>query len=223
MSNRGPTRKERFKSNIIKTRPTGIIPVKEPLLIVCEDSKSSVFYFREKRDYLRLDTTKVKVTGESGSHPGSVVEFARKERDKNKADCKKSGAVPYSRVYCVFDVDEHPNLAAAIQRAKDLRLVPIVSNQSFELWYLLHLLDGPPGYLHRDEINKKLGTWMKKEYNKSSGGMHELIKDKESHAIKLAEQLMKDAHTISTERNPYRNPSTEVHILVKRLNQLAGK
>ncbi|MDB5283342.1 MAG: hypothetical protein JWO06_2417, partial [Bacteroidota bacterium] len=151
MSNRSPSHKERTKSNFLKTRVTGIISVREPLLIVCEDSKSSVFYFREKRDDLRLEAAKVKVTGESGSHPKSVVEFARIERDKNKEACRKSGEVPYSHVYCVFDVDEHPQIEGVIQRARDLGLIPIVSNQSFELWYLLHFLDNLPGWLRRDE------------------------------------------------------------------------
>ena len=163
------------------------------------------------------------ITGESGQHPASVVEFARKEREKNKALCKKTGQIPYSKVYCVFDVDEHANLAEAINRARDLGLIPIVSNQSFELWFLLHYLQNPPGWLHRDEINRQLSAKMQREYSKGAKGMYALIKDKEAGAIKLAEQLLNDAHEISNERNPCRNPSTEVHILIKKLNELAGK
>jgi hypothetical protein len=223
MSNRRVTHKERTKSNFLKTRETERISVREPLLIVCEDSKSSVFYFTEKRDHLRLEATKVKVTGESGSHPGSVVEFARNEREKNKARCKKTGEVPYSKIYCVFDVDEHLNLADAINRANALRLIPVVSNQSFELWFLLHFLETPPAWMLRDEINRQLSANMRKEYSKGAKGIYALIKDKEANAIKLAEQLLKDANELSEERNPYRNPSTQVHILIKKLNELAGK
>jgi hypothetical protein len=223
MNSMALTHKERHKANFLKTRAVQTVPVREPILIVCEDSKSSVFYFREKRDDLRLDTAKVKVTGESGSHPSSVVEYARLEYEKNRADCRKTGEVPYQHVYCVFDIDDHPNVSAAIQRARDLNFIPIVSNQCFELWYLLHFIEGAPGWLHRDDLCKMLSKIIGKEYEKGAKGMYSLIKHSEAKAIILATRLIADAIETSDERNPYRNPSTEVHILVAKLNATAKR
>ena len=216
------THKQRHKANFIKTRAIQTVPVREPILIVCEDSKSSVLYFREKRDDLRLDTAKIKVTGESGSHPSSVVEYARQEYEKNKKRCKQTGEVLYKHVYCVFDIDGHPNVSAAIQRARDLNFIPIVSNQSFELWYLLHYIEAAPGWLHRDELCKRLSEVMGNRYDKGAKGMYARIKNREPQAITLATQLIDDAENLSDERNPYQNPSTEVHILIKKLNEIAG-
>jgi hypothetical protein len=223
MSSAHISHKERTKNNFLKTRTIEIVPVREPILIVCEDSKSSVFYFNEKRQSLRLEATSIKITGESGSHPSSVVEFARLEKEKNKKECKKNGKVPYKHIYCVFDVDEHQNLSDAIQRAKDLKFIPIVSNQSFEVWYLFHFIKDPIGWTHRDELNKMLSIHIKKDYSKGEQGMYALIRDKEEHAIQLSEKILASAKEESEDRNPYRNPSTEVHIIVKKLNQIAGK
>jgi hypothetical protein len=221
MSNTKLTRKERYKQNFLKTREISIIPVRGPILVVCEDSKSSVIYLREKRDALKLETTKIKITGESGSHPSSVVEYARLEYYKNKAECRKTKQLHYQKVYCVFDVDSHPNLSAAIQRARDLNFIPIVSNEAFELWYLLHYLDGVPGPLTRSELNNRLSIVLGKTYDKSASGMYDLLKTKESNAVTLSKKMLEDAIELTTERNPYRNPSTEVHILIEKLNELA--
>jgi len=217
------TKKQRHKENFLKTRKIEMVQVREPVLIVCEDSKSSVYYLREKVAALRLEASSVKVTGESGSHPSNVVEFARLERERNKKECKLNGRVPYKHIYCVMDVDDHTGLSDSIQRARDLGFIPIVSNQSFELWYLLHFIDFVPGYLHRDKITKMLSEKLGKEYDKGERGIYALLKEREGKAIELAEKMFNDAETLSDERNPHRNPCTEVYKLIQKLNELAGK
>ncbi len=216
------TRKERHKTNFLKARQIEKIPVREPILIVCEDGKSSVYYFQEKVVDLRLESSKIKITGESDPHPSNVVEFARIERAQNRKRCRVSGEVPYKHIYCVMDVDDHVGLSDAVQRARDLNFIPIVSNESFELWYLLHFIDNKPGSMHRDDINRLLSTFLNKRYDKGARGMYPMIKSNEEKAIALADKLLNDAVELCEERNPYRNPSTEVHLLVKYLNQIAG-
>ena len=62
--------------SFLKKRKTGTREVREPVLIVCEDSKSSVYYLKEKVKSARLTSTEVEVSGDSNSAPISVVDFA---------------------------------------------------------------------------------------------------------------------------------------------------
>ncbi len=77
-----------------------------------------------------------------------------------------------------MDVDDHPNLKSAIQQAKDNDLIPIISNQAFELWYLLHFIEYSSAYIHRNDIYKKLDAIMSKNYDKGDKSIFELINTK---------------------------------------------
>ncbi|MEO6195139.1 MAG: RloB family protein [Thermoanaerobaculia bacterium] len=58
-------------------------------------------------------------------------------------------------VWCVFDVDEHPHLLDARQKARDNGIDLAVSNPCFELWALLHFQD-QTAHLERDEARRRL-------------------------------------------------------------------
>ena len=69
---------------------------------------------------------------------------ARREDDENLA---------YDAVWCVFDVDEHPQIADARQMARANGIELAISNPCFELWLLLHFRDSP-GMQHRDTMRQ---------------------------------------------------------------------
>lgn len=110
----------------------------DKVLIVSEGSKTEPNYFTEIKCHYEIATANIKISGECGSDPVSVVnhgiELYKQEIEKRKE--------PYDRVYCVFDRDKHPNF----DEAKLLinRLTPrdtyyaITSVPSFEVWLLLH-------------------------------------------------------------------------------------
>jgi hypothetical protein len=127
--------------SFLKKRKTGTREVREPILIVCEDSKSSVYYLKGKVKSARLTSTDVEVSGDSNSAPISVVDYAIKRKKAQKINAKKKGIYEYKEIYCVMDVDNHDTLQNAIVKTKDHLLLPIISNESFELWYLLHFTD----------------------------------------------------------------------------------
>ena len=44
----------------------------------------------------------------------------------------------FDEIWCVFDTDQHPNLAQAINEAGQSEIEVAVSNPCFELWLVLH-------------------------------------------------------------------------------------
>lgn len=206
----------------ITNRKTNFKEVPKPILIVCEDSKSSVFYLRSKIRDLRLSPVDIEVDGGADSSPSSVVKYAIDRKKEQKRQAKENQTEEYGDIYCVMDVDEHPTIKNAIQQAKDLGLVAIVSNQSFELWYLLHFMEYSTAYIHRDDLVRKLKSYLGKEYDKADDKIFKMLSSKgsEEKAIKNAKKLEVAALKDSDERFPLRNPSTEVYKLIEKLNQL---
>ncbi len=241
---------------------------KEPeqfsILIVCEDSKSAVYYFERKIKECALSKTAtiekidsqdiaVDVEGsKKGSAPKSVVDYAISKRDEYNKQAKKKGMYPYKEVYCVMDVDDHPTLNEAIDKIysvnkaniDDSELIHIVSNENFEIWYLLHFLEYSTKALHRppsqktksprkifipqdQRIDKLIETFLGEDYDelKSYPQIFQLIKEKggdEQKAIQYANKLEKYHREHSPEQPVYlSNPSTEVYQLIVKLNELA--
>ena len=67
---------------------------------------------------------------------------ARGQRDDN---------LKYDEVWCVFDVDAHPHLPDAKQKAEANRIKMAISNPCFELWLLLHFQD-QRAHIERDQV-----------------------------------------------------------------------
>lgn len=100
------------------------------------------------------------------------------------------------------------------------------SNEAFELWFLLHfnLIGSAIG---RNDYNKKVTENYRKltgdkkykyEKSKSVYPLIDVIKGKESDAIKNAKKLL-EQHKSKTSFVK-KNPSTTVHLLVQKLNKL---
>jgi RloB-like protein len=102
------------------------------VLVVCEDEKSSKYYFQSfPVDHSRSEVVAVG----TGMNTVSLVEHAVSLRDA----AERRGA-QYASVWCVFDRDSFPpqnyNRAFELARANQLRVA--WANEAFELWYLLH-------------------------------------------------------------------------------------
>jgi len=237
------------------------VPEKFSILIVCEDSKSAVYYFERKVKECGLSKTAtvekidsqdiaVDVEGsKKGSAPKSVVDYAISKRDEYNKQAKKKGMYP--EVYCVMDVDDHPTLNEAIDKIYsvnettiDSELIHIVSNENFEVWYLLHFMAYSTKELHRapskktksprkifippdQRIDKLIETFLDEDYEelKSYPQIFQLIKEKggdEQKAIQYANKLEEYHREHSPDKPVYlSNPSTEVYQLIVKLNELA--
>jgi hypothetical protein len=121
-----------------------------------------------------------------------------------------------------MDVDNHETLKKAIDKARSNGLIPIISNESFELWYLLHFIDYSSASMSRKTINILLSKMLGGNYNKGDKDIYDKIYANEVKAWLSARLLYKHANESSDERDPLINPSTEVHIMLSYLHKISG-
>jgi len=187
---------------------------KKAELIVCEGSTTEPAYFNALKQKLRLHAVKVDVIGEEFSEPINIVEFAITKKKKGV-----TLGIPYSKVWCVVDVEvpPHRTLGDAWEKAsniKDLEL--ILTNPFFEYWFLLHFKKVTTPF----NKDKDLHDMLKKvhpSYKKKHIGFDILYPLTET-AIKNSEEVLEENRCSDDLRNF--NPSTHVHKLVEHLQKI---
>jgi hypothetical protein len=181
-------------------------------LIVCEGKQTEPNYFAGFQNELR---TKAFLKIEpAGMVSLSLVKKAKKLKDEDGE---------YDEVWCVFDRDfksennNQQNFNEAIELAKRNNINLAVSNDAFELWFLLHY-EYYSSQTHRTNLytmlceKTRLGT----RYKKNSKDMYNKLKDKQNEAIKNAKTLWSDCD------GDYNiNPSTTVFQPVEKLNSFS--
>lgn len=209
------------------------------VIIACEDSVSSPTYFKmivQKLIDARLITQySFVIANYKHSNPSGVLEDLENHTCDNGKTYKH-----FKHRWIVIDRDitrvnggghtkEDFNLA--LQSAKKLKVEVAYSNDSFELWYLLHFAHRNTAILRDDTLNEvikklkaknphkftKLDKDNIKEANYTKLIFDELLELQET-AIKNAKKLLA-SHSDGC--NPERdNPSTTVHLLVELLNKI---
>jgi hypothetical protein len=183
-------------------RRVNVREIRQRFLIVCEGEKTEPNYFRS----FRVPKVVIDIQG-LGRNPSSLVNKARKL--KNQED--------YDQIWCVFDRDSwtEADFNGAIRDAKVEGFGVAYSNQSFELWYILHFEFLNTGISRTDYI-KRLSDLLGYEYQKNSEEIYDKIINRQTTAIKNAENLLKEYDSYNPASN---NPSTTVHLLVRALNK----
>jgi hypothetical protein len=183
-------------------------------LIVSEGKRTEPLYFKFLAGKLPknlVDT--VNVEG-SGTNTLSVIKQAidlRKKRNQNQE------LPPYDEVWAVYDKDDFPdkNYHDAIDLADREGIHSAHSNESFELWYILHF-EYLQSALKRTDYITKLSKHLGVKYTKNDTKITELIqkhgdlKQATLRAIKL-EKLHENTRPAAA------CPTTKVYILVERL------
>ena len=215
--NRKARKAESLRRKLAKRAPYDVV------LIVCEGLKTEPYYFSDLRKHLRLSNANIVIADKkTGTDPLSVVNFAMEEYKKEKA-------LPYDRVYCVFDKDKHTTYSAAIDKIRATRLKKgasihaITSVPCFEIWLLLHYTYTTRSFSAAgDASNCELVVSEIKhyfpDYQKGSRDIYAKISDKVDTAITNAKRLELFHKTSDTD-----NPSTKVHELVEYLQDLRKK
>ena len=126
------------------------------MLIVCEGEITEKQYFEQFAKFHRNSLVDVIVEGGKGV-PLTVVRAAKERKENAISDAKRKDDefLIYQLVWCVFDVDNHPNVPEARIMAADNGIELAISNPCFELWLLLHHRDCP-GELHRHKAQTML-------------------------------------------------------------------
>lgn len=196
---------------------------------MCEDGKTEPYYFRTFEKDIPEETIFLRAVGTGRSAKG-VVEQAIIEREKLVEEAKKS----VDEVWVVFDKDDAEIIPANKQRfteafiiAKKEKMEVAYSNEVFELWLLLHLSDVSAAHpMPLADIYSRLETGIKSfeshnlfiyEHGKSTVIDALIELGNEDKAIKRAEHIMEEQKG----KEPIdANPSTTVHLLVKKLRDL---
>lgn len=186
-------------------------------LIVCEGEKTEPNYFNELRNYERISSISVRVCGDCGSAPISVVEHSESlYQELTKAGHSVQG------VFCIFDRDTHESFDKACALALRLHKsgIPIEVVHSvpcFEYWVLLHYEFCRAPYSSQGRttaahlVYRHLQTHIK-SYQKGSKGLYEQLKEKQPFAIENAVKVLQDS-----EDTGEKNPSTQIHTLIEKL------
>lgn len=200
------------------------------MLIVTEGSKTEPSYFRTLIGELGLTTAQVKITGEGGSAPISVVEEAQHIL---KADDD------YEFICLVFDRDRHDTYDPALKIIAQMRaqkafkaktILAITSVPCFEVWYLAHVSDsrkpydaaapgGSPAKAMIKDLKKADPCF--EDYDKANcSPFYDALRRNRDTAKRRATKLLQEAEK---ERQPthHENPSTRAHNLIRVLETLA--
>ena len=133
-------------------------------------------------------------------------------------DREKNMGKSFDYCWVVFDKDDYRDFDESISYAENNGFNVAYSNESFELWFLLHfsLFVNP---VARGNYARLLSKYLGIPYTKQSGfakKLYQILKPLESKAIKNAETLMVGHNGMKPSEA---NPSTTVHKLVSSLNE----
>jgi len=189
------------------------------VLIVTEGEKTEPNYFNELKDHLELNSANIRISGDCGSGPISVVKYAmqqyRSERDTGD---------PFDKVFCVFDRDAHASYQQALDKLEAARpketFFATNSVPCFEYWLLLHF-----GYTTAqfqavgassacDRLIEELRKYMP-AYQKNDASVFDQLISQLPQAKIFAARALKEAQD-----NQDDNPSTKVHELIEYLENI---
>jgi len=185
--------RERFKRKIGRKKQYSYI------YIFAEGKKTEPIYFEIKKKKIEKEIRRknIKIEINKGGYSGgyntkSLVDFTLDFIETEKIDLRED------ECWVVFDKDDfNRNFNNAINKAKKNGLHVAYSNESFELWFLLHFSFTDSAVRRQDYNNKLTENYRKltgdKKYKydkvKSVLSLVELIKNKELDAIKHAKKL----------------------------------
>lgn len=182
-------------------------------LIVCEGERTELQYFNYFKEILPRQLLKtIEITGE-GDNTINIVKKAIELRNERFANILLPN---FDQVWAVYDKDDFPpeRYNGAIQLAENNGINSGHSNQSFELWYVLHF-QYLQSDLHRSDyikiLTKKLGFKYEKNDKKVVKYLFEKCDVKQ--AIQWAKQL-EELHIDQSAEQAC--PSTQVYKLVEQ-------
>lgn len=191
-------------------RPVDRLSVKQRFLIVCEGEQTEPNYF------LKFPIPKDSVVRVEGV--GANTEYLVRTAIMLRAESWEQNQIRYDQVWCVFDRDsfEAYHFNQALDLAKKNQIEVAYSNEAFELWYVLHFQYLDTGITREDYI-KCLSLELKRKYEKNDPNIYDELLPRQQTAIQFAKTLLNQYQPKNPEKD---KPSTTVHILVEKLNEL---
>ena len=226
MAKRGTVKKTETKD--AASRPVKLRKYRHLFLIVCEDSNTERYYFEQFRKKIPQETIYLRAVGTGRSSEG-VVKQALIEKEALFSESNKN----VDEVWVVFDKDDADLIPANAQRflnaftlAENEKICVAYTNEAFELWLLLHFVSVDSSKpIPRQHVNLLLENAIKKHptystfvYQHGNSAVIDAVSKtgNEQKAIERAELLLAG----NTKPPLEANPTTKVHLLVKRLRDL---
>lgn len=160
----------------------------------------------------RFKDTSLLIDPEHGM-PKTLVQLAVERKKRAIREAKRGRGASYDEIWCVFDVDRHPNLAEALDQAAQAGIGVALTNPCLELWFVLHFQDWTR-HLERGEaqsLSKKLLHCGK---HLTSDAVASLL-DRYEEATTRAKSL--DAKHLGDGSGGFANPSSSVWKLVESI------
>ncbi|UBU11992.1 RloB family protein [Nonomuraea gerenzanensis] len=129
------TRKPRGRAQ----KSSAQISERRTLHVYTEGTKTEVIYLQHWHRLYR-DRAIVTIDGFHGP-PSRLVRAAVDRKRDDQREEKRGRGQAFSEYWCMFDVDEFPNLPETYQLAAQHDIKIAVSNPCVELWFLLHFQD----------------------------------------------------------------------------------
>lgn len=208
-----------LKKSKVKTRKSGReskeLLLENTIKIYCNAAETEPNYFsafKEEIKKSKISDVNIEVIKKAGLDPLNAVKYVIKD----KGNCPE--------VWIVFDKD-HFAIEEAIKLAEDNDIRVAWSNESFELWFLLHFnyrctAIGRAECLKviKDEFKKKL----KIDYAKNNKDSYKKLKSKMNIAVANAKRLyqeMKRDRIIPTNANPCTTVFQLVEVLKSKIDR----
>ncbi len=191
------------------------------ILIVTEGLKTEPDYLKGLRNHLKLKAVDIEIMKATGTDALSVVDYAIEMRDDRKIEARRGCTVPYDSVWAVFDTeraDTNPKLKEAIHKAGVHKIDLAISNPCFEFWLLLHDEFTTAPFVKCENVIRRIKDKYLPDYEKNNIPVESYI-PKIPTAVRNAEQCQNYHKTAGTDGNP----STDVHLLVREMNEATRK
>ena len=215
------SRNGRFRNADSLKRPKHHLQPRESILIICEGKETEPRYFRSFREMYKLELVEIEIIGE-GAAPITVVDRALEIREEREEEAKKKGFFTkpkFDEVWCVFDREgnhQSPSFHQAVNKALAKKLELAISNPSFEFWFIIHFEQTTKPFQNASDVIPHLKKHIP-NYQKNLEVCNKIFHLTED-AIKHSEWILNSHKENSAESYP--NPSTEVHMLVKKLKAM---
>lgn len=194
----------------IKKRISKIRELHKTFRIFCGWRTEKIYFDELQKDYsnIRIES---KLYWKAGTN---LIDFTKKEVKKIKRD-------KLDFVFIVFDRDEGNNtreqLEHVISEAIDNDIEPIISNRSFEVWFLMHFEKFSKCVSSVKEYEKILSNYLWYQYKKINPKIYSKIKDKTTTAIENSKSIEKHHKENENDIPTFCEPYTEVYKLIEKI------
>ena len=89
---------------------------------------------------------------ESGMAPETLVDHATQHMRRRRRS--RRGDQDFDEIWCVFDIDQHPNVPTSLHNARQSGIEVAVSNPCMELWLVLHAED-QTAHINRRNVQRR--------------------------------------------------------------------